>query len=198
MQKVSEKSVPVLTATILNAAIFFSLFIYQLIAIPNYKQQFFGEFVSHPLIWNIIVTVFSLLIVILLICNQTTEGGHGISYACYGMVIANFVFTLIFAPELNHYYFNSDYVALAFLGTLCSSIGLGMQLSWSEIKGLFKREYFTIDNVRYYFADNIFIDDRRTVRKSILIAFVLFALMALLVTQHPITKMLQVLGVIKN
>lgn len=189
MDKVSKKSVPVLTATILNAVIYTSLFIYQLLALPHYKEFLFGEPALFSIFFNILVTALSLLIAILLVCNRTTEDGHVLAYLLYGMVVSCVLFTVLFQPVWFEHYFNLDHLAVILIGIICSGVGLGLKFSWRAIKRQIRKEFFTVDNIRYYFADNIFLDDRRTVKRSILMAAILFALMALLITKHPLTRL---------
>jgi hypothetical protein len=186
MPNQSNKSVAVLTATILNALLFLSLFVYQLCHIKQFSITLWGFDVHSPSFTNVMVTVSAFLIVVFLICNESTEVGHMLAFVCYFAVLVSDLFTVVFLPEYNGDYFSVDFLFIVLVGVFCSCIGLGMKFS---IKGLFKRQYFTVANVRYQFSNNIFADDRETVWISILIALGVALLIAACIIFHPLTKL---------
>lgn len=180
-----------LTATFINSVIFFSLFVRQLISIPDFKSHFFGFIVRNPLGFNICVTIVSLLIVIVLISKRTRELGHGVSYCTYGIVIACALFTMQFEPHIFQLYFNADFLCLTLVGMAVCVVGAGFK--WRDVL-IGVKETFTVGNVKFHFIDNIFIEDKRTLRKSIVVAVIFLIFITLLVTKHPITKLFQILG----
>jgi len=186
MPNQSNKSVAVLSATILNALLFLSAFIYQLCCIKQFGTVLFGFSVGAATGFNILVTVITFLVVVFLICNESTEVGHVISLIFYFSILVCDAFTTIILHDYSGDYFSVDFGFIVVVGLFTSLIGMGVRFS---LRGIFKREYFTVANVRYQFSNNIFADDRETVWISVLIAGGVGLLIGACLIFRPLTKL---------